>query len=119
MLMSESFDTDFCVYLEYHLGSVFRKSSDERIKYLWCDGVAIPLSNQLEKKFINDNRKLTIKAWIGADEQSEYEMTIKFGKYSLRRFAGGESLKECVPTGNNFDWIIIDLEKKKIELWLL
>jgi hypothetical protein len=117
--MSESFDNDFCVYLEYHLGSVFRKSSDERIKHLWCDGVSIPLLNQLEKKFINDNRKLITKAWIGADGQSEYEMTIKFGKYSLRRFASGRRLEDSIPDNESYDWIKIDIEKRIIELQFL
>ncbi|MCZ8217389.1 MAG: hypothetical protein O9262_14185 [Cyclobacteriaceae bacterium] len=117
--MTESFDEDFCVYLEYSLGVTFQKSEDERIKKLWCDGVAMPSSNQLEKKFISDNRKLITRAWIGVDGQSEFEMTIKLGKSSLQRFAQGKSLKDCISTVNNFDWIIINLEKKKIELRLL
>lgn len=117
--MTESFDEDFCVYLEYYLGVTFQKSEDERIKKLWCDGVAIPSSNQLEKKFIYDNRKLITKAWIGVDGQSEYEMTIKFGKYSLQRFAQGKSLKDCVPGNQSANWIQIDIERNTIEIQFL
>jgi len=117
--MSESIDENFCVYLEYHLGLVFQKSDDERVKHFWCDGVAIPSSDQLERKFVNDKRKLVTKAWIGKDGQSEYEISIKLGKYALRRFAKGKSLKDCIPGQENSDWIEIDVEMKKIELSLL
>jgi len=117
--MNKSFDEAFCIYLEYHIGSVFENSSDTMINHFWCDGVAMPSPEQLDKKYINDKRRITTKAWIGVNGQREYEITIKFGKYSLRRIAKGKSLKDCVPDYLSSDWIKIDIKKATIELQFL
>jgi hypothetical protein len=45
-------------------------------------------------------------------------MTIRFGKYSLRRYAKGKSLIDCIPSEETMDWIDIDIDKKTIELRL-
>ncbi len=116
--MNESFDESFCLYLECYLELAFSESHDERIKYFSCDGVMMPPPNQLHKKFINDKRKLTTKAWIGTDGQTEYEMIIQFGKYSLRRYAKSRSLTDCLPADEFSKSIIINIESKRIELML-
>jgi hypothetical protein len=118
-ISQESFNEDFCLYLEYHLGNTFAQSEDRAIRGLWCDGVMMPLiSSQLSKKSVNDTRRIVTKAWIGYDGQGEYELTIKFGKYSLRRYAKGTSLKDCVPGDETMGWINIDVEKRRIEIQL-
>ena len=110
---------DFCTHLEYHLGETFANSQDKKLWGLWCDGVSMPfIESQLAKKYVNDNRKIITKAWIGFDGQDEYEMTIKFGKYSLRRYAKGADLKDCLPGTETMDWITLDLEKRTIEIRL-
>ena len=114
----ESFNEDFCLFLEYHLSGTFANSEQNNIKWLWCDGVMMPFENQLSKKYVNDNRKIITKAWIGHDGNSQYEMTIKFGRYSLRRYARGTSLESCVPSEEMMDWINIDTVNKTIELML-
>ena len=118
-LPKESFNEDFCLYLEYHLGTSFEKSGIHVIKHFWCDGVAMPfIDSQLTKKSVNDTRKIETMAWIGWNGQSEYQMTIHFGKYSLRRYARGTSLLDCIPSSDSMDWVDIDIEKHTIELWL-
>ena len=117
-MVRESFNEDFCLFLEYHLSGTFANSEQNNIKWLWCDGVMMPFENQLSKKYVNDNRKIITKAWIGHDGNNQYEMTIKFGRYSLRRYARGTSLESCVPSEEAMDWINIDVINKTIELML-
>jgi hypothetical protein len=113
------FDEDFCIYLEYHLSRVFKNFEDDKIKFFWCDGVAMPLvEEQLTAKNVNETRKIITKSRIGTDGQGEYEMTINFGPKALSRYARGLDLKECVPSENSLDWIRLDIYKQKIELRL-
>ncbi|MEP7321745.1 MAG: hypothetical protein ABI761_07490 [Saprospiraceae bacterium] len=111
-----SFNEEFCTRLEYHLGETFEKSGRQDIKGFWCDGVSWTpiLENQLEKKNVNNTRKIVTEAWIGKDGQSDYEMTIHFGKYSLRRYARGNELIDCIPSIETMDWIEIDPVKRTI-----
>ena len=118
--ISDSFNEDFCTYLEKHLCDTFKNSKQEDLKSFWCDGISwdpIPDSH-LSKKNVNDTRKIVTTSWIGIDGQDEYEMIIKFGKYSLRRYASGTNLIDCIPDSANMDWIIIDTNNKTIDLRL-
>ena len=112
----ESFDEDFCGYLEYHLCRTFANHHSG----FWCDGVShLPLyESQLTKKSVNDTRKIETQAWLGLTGQDEYKMIIRFGKYSLRRYARGTSLIDCIPSEETMDWIDIDIGDKIIEIWL-
>jgi hypothetical protein len=115
----ESFDENFCAQLEYHLTRAFGESGDKKFKGLSCDGVLMPVTeSQLTKKNVNDTRKIITKAWLGYDGQDEYHMTIRFGKYSLRRYAKGYDLLDCLPSKDSLDWVVVDMEKKTIELRL-
>ena len=114
----ESFDKAFCEYLEYHLTRTLKNSEDKELSRLWCDGVAMPDSLQLTKKNVNDKRQITTKAWVGADGQTEFELVIKFGNCSLRRYSKGTSLNECVPDDDSLDWVTLDEKEKSIELRL-
>ena len=42
----------------------------------WCDGVIIPNGSDCSKKFINDNRHVYLKAWVGKDGQTEYDLIL-------------------------------------------
>jgi hypothetical protein len=118
-IIKESFNTDFCVQLEYHLTRTFGNLEDKKLKGFWCDGVMMPLiESQLTKKSVNDTRKIITKAWLGYDGQSEFEMAINFGQYSLRRYAKGSDLTDCLPSEHSMDWITLDIEGKTIELQL-
>ncbi len=111
---------DFCLHLEYRLCDTFKNSHQKVIGGLWCDGVSARSFNdpQLTKKHVNDTRKIETWAYIGKDGQDIYQMTIKFGTYSLRRYAIGESLIDCIPSEETMDWIDIDINEKTIELRL-
>lgn len=114
--MDESFNEDFCGYLEYQLGAVFEQSDDEDIKSLWCDGIAMPPFEQLDRKHVNDTRRIITRTWIGKTGQDEYAMTIKLGKYSLRRYAKMRSMIDCIPSPDADTWVVIDIENRTIEL---
>lgn len=114
--IKESFNEDFCAQLEYHLTRTFGKSE---LKGFWCDGISMPVNDsQLAKKYVNDKRKIVTKAWLGYSGQDEYEMTIKLGQYSLRRYSKGTDLLGCLPSDESTDWLTLNIEKKTIELQL-
>lgn len=120
MPAQESFNEDFCVYLEYHLCEAFAKSGSKDLKDYWCDGVSwVPSpTSQLGKKQVNDTRKIVTKAYIGPDGQDVYEMMIRFGNYALRRYAKGSSLIDCIPSSDSMDWITIHPDQRTIEIRL-
>lgn len=116
----QSFNKEFCSHLEYLLSATFEKLEREDLIGFWCDGVSsIPESEkQLSKKSVIDTRKIITKAWISKDGQSEYEMTIHFGKHSLRQYAKEAPLTDCLPNDDTMDWIDIDITNKTIEIRL-
>lgn len=110
-----SFNEEFCIMLEYHLGTTFFKSDRDELKGFWCDGV---LEKRISKKQVNDTRIIATIAWIGKNGQGEYDMRIYFGNKSLRRFAKGTSMIDCIPNSDSMDWIKMDIEKRIIEIEL-
>jgi hypothetical protein len=118
-IIKESFNEDFCGQLEYHLTRTFGNSEDKKFKGFWCDGVLMPfIESQLTKKSVNDTRKIITKAWLGYDGQGEFEMTINFGQHSLKRYAKGSDLTDCLPSKYSMEWITLDIKRKTIELQL-
>jgi hypothetical protein len=115
------FNEDFCISLECKLGEAFENSQIEELKGFCCDGVLCKPSPlwQLTIKNVNDTRKIKTIVWLGKDGQSEYETTVYFGKYSLRRYAKGISLIDCMPSPETMEWIEIDVEKKLLSIYLL
>ncbi len=110
---------DFCEFLEYEICKAFEHSDNEEINGFWCDGV---LTNQPDshysQKFVNDNRQVILKAFIGKDGQTVYELTLKFGNKALSRYARNLDIKECVPNPDKQNWFDIDIERHKIEIQL-
>ena len=118
--VSISFSQAFCSQLEYRLCQTFENSSRPDLSGFWCDGVSwdpVP-DTQLTKKSVNDSKCVVTRAWIGKDGQDEYEMTIQFGKYALRRIAKGTEMNDCIPSSETMDWIDIDTAKRTIEIRL-
>jgi hypothetical protein len=113
------FNEEFCISLECQLGAAFENSNDEKFKGFWCDGVSWQPSPlwQLTNKNVNDTRKINTTAWLRKDGQDEYNTTIHFGKYSLRRYANGTSIIDCIPSADTMDWIEIDVKKKLLSLY--
>lgn len=112
-------DQDFCDYLEYEICKAIELSGNNEIKGFWCDGVLLdhPDSNY-SQKFVIDNRQVILKAFIGKDGQTEYELTLKFGNKALSRYARNLDIKECVPNPDKQNWFDIDTKRNKIEIQL-
>ena len=120
MTSDTAFNERFCTYLEYHLGNTFENSNRNDLKGYWCDGISwnpIP-DNQLNKKSVNDTKKIVTKAWIGKNGQDEYEMTVRFGKYAFRRYMNGTDMTDCIPSADSMDWLDIDTNNKWIVIRL-
>lgn len=109
--MAESFNQEFCEFLEFHLCKTFKKAENKAIKSLWCDGI---IYQYFDKNHINDKKQVITKAWIGKDGQEEYEMIINFGEQALKQLNEGIEIINCVPEFENIDWINLEIEKKKI-----
>lgn len=73
---------------------------------------------ELSQKSVNDTRKIITTAYIGHGGEQVFEMTIRLGKYALRRYAKGSSMVDCIPGAESMDWITLDVENKKIEVRL-
>ncbi|MGB8192790.1 MAG: hypothetical protein WCF67_12760 [Chitinophagaceae bacterium] len=109
---------EFCDFLEYELTKAFANSNNTEIKNFWCDGVLLPSSEaEYSKKFVNDNRKVIMSAFIGPDGQDKYELTLNFGNKALSRYARDLSITDCVPA-NNYDWFDINTTERTISIQL-
>jgi len=115
------FNEKFCSRLENQICHEFEKSTDPELKGFWCDGVSwFPTEKQLTKKYVNDNRKIETKAWIGKTGQTEYKATIHFGQKALSKYAKGMDLTECIPDlESQAEWIEIDIKNNIIAINLL
>ena len=112
-------DIKFCEFLEHEMSKAFAESNNDQVKGFWCDGILLPtFENEYSKKFVNDNRKIVIIAFIGLSGQDKYELTLKFGNKALSRYARDLEISECVPNLENPDWFDIDIERKKILIQL-
>ena len=112
-------DQNFCDFLEYYISRACANSTNEQVKHFWCDGV-LPSNtgNEFSKKFVNDKRKVVMTAFIGMTEQDKYELTLKFGKKALSRYAKGLDIIECVPNSENGNGFDIDIDKRKVVIQL-
>jgi len=112
-------DQDFCEFLEYSLCKAFESSDNEAIKGFWCDGVLLPATaGSYSQKSINDNRWISLKAFIGKEGQSEYELILKFGNKALSRYARNLDIKDCIPAQRKINWFDVNIEKRRIEIQL-
>jgi hypothetical protein len=108
--VQNSFNTNFCTLLEYHLSNAFGNSPDNVLKYYWCDGIDKPVINQ---QFTSNNitsiKLLTTRAWTGDGGQHRYDMVIKLGRCSRRKALKGLDLADCLPDVESLDWVDIDV----------
>jgi hypothetical protein len=112
-------DQSFCISLEYCICEAFESYDVSGFKGFWCDGVL--LSKPMEyysKKYVNDKKVITIKAFIGQDGQTEYEVFLKLGNTALSRFARDLDISACMPSAFNDSNFIIDTKKREIEIQL-
>jgi len=112
-------DEDFCNILEWELSEAFLNSGLDALKRFWCDGVLMSEPDMYyTKKYINDNRQTTFKAFIGNDGETDYKLILLFGPKALSRMARDLDLSECIPDQQKPDWFYIDTDKKIIEVQL-
>lgn len=106
-----SFNKSFCVELECKIGSALESFIEKEIKGFWCDGI---IHRRVPKKYVNDNKEITTKAYLGKDGQSEYEMKLILGSKSLSRFSKGTNMSDCIPDAKEENWIQIVPDRKKL-----
>lgn len=112
-------DQDFCDFLEYEICKALMHSGNTEIKGFWCDGVTFLQSYHYNSKtFVNENKEIKLKTFIGKDGQTEYELTLKFGNRALGRFAKNLDLKACVLSPEKQNWFNIDTKRNKISIQL-
>ncbi len=112
-------DQDFCEYLEYTICKALEHLDNDQIRGFWCDGILLnQQDNTYSQKFVNDNKQIILKAFIGKDGQTEYELTLKFGNKALSRYTRNLDIKGCVPNTDKQNWFDIDTKRNKIEIQL-
>jgi hypothetical protein len=117
----ESFNTEFCEKLNSYLMDAMRDCHHPLAKACWMDGVLMPfVERQLSKKHVNDTRRIETHAWALTNKGDvKFDVVIYLGKYSLRRYAKGSALDDCLPPIDDTGAAKINFEKELIELQLL
>lgn len=110
----------FWTMLEFRISGDLYNTNIPELKGFWCDGIYLPSTDhQLKKKFINDNRKIHLKAWLGKTGQVVYDATIHFGRKAQSIYARDLSLVNSIPDKEDHDnWFEIDVRKKTIDIYL-
>lgn len=108
-----------CSILEYKITEAFKSSNISGTKGFWCDGVLLcKPAEYYSKKYINDNRIITLKAFIGKDGQTEYVLFLKFGNKALSRFARDLDISVCMPSVFSDSNFVINIERREMEIKL-
>ncbi len=109
----------FYEFLEYELCKAFKLSDNKEISSYWCDGIILSEEEyHTLEKLINNNKEIRLKAFIGKDGQSEYDLTVKFGKKSLVRYQKNGDIQDCFAFLEEKSLFAIDTEKSTIEITL-
>lgn len=112
-------DQDFCDFLEYEICKALMHSGNTEIKGFWCDGVTFLQSDHYyAQTFVNENKEIKLKTFIGKEGQTEFELTLKFGNNALSRFSRNLDLKACVPSLEKQNWFDIDTNRNQITIQL-
>lgn len=107
-------DTDFCDFLERWIDRALGNLPRKPEKDLCCDGVLRPtFEHEYSKKFVNDNRKVVMTAFIGFDGQGKYALTLYFGNKALSRYARDLDVSGCLPDPFSADCFGIDVDNRQ------
>ncbi len=95
------------------------------LKYFWCDGVVdSPYYNHdvnidyLSPEKIMIRKDIVTTAYIGEDGQDLYSLTLKFGHLALEAYQNNKKLIMYLPDMTNSNDLVIDIEKKTIQIQL-
>lgn len=113
--IKESFNKQFCEQLEIEINKLLPLSSNQAIKHYRCGGIE---HCHYSKKYVNDNRKIGTRMWIGKEGQEEYRAIIVLGKYALRRYGRGTDMSDCIPENDIDEWMQINEEERRIQIML-
>lgn len=121
------FDEIFCVALSFFISEALSKSDDKDWRRCWCDGVLLPDNNTDDSvKQLIRTREVVTKAWIdegqvkgGQRGQFLYDMILYFGEASLDKLKTGDRLDGCIPEDGADSWIVLNRERKTIEIQLM
>jgi len=110
----------FWTMLEFKLSGELYQTTIPELKGFWCDCIYLPPTDpQLKKKFVNDNRKIFLKAWLGKTGQEVYDATVHFGRKAQSVYARDLPLLNCIPDEESDGiWFEIDVKTKTIDIYL-
>lgn len=112
-------NADFLSTLEHSIRQALRHLDTDETKGFWCDGILLSEGNaHYSIKSVNANRSVKLKAFLGKDGQTPYELTLLFGGHALSRYARDLSLEDCIPDRPADEWIAVDTAKKQITVHL-
>lgn len=112
-------DKDFYISLEYAISEALAASTEEAIKGFWCDGVMpVEPDSHYSPKHVNDHRAIRLRAFVGKDGQTEYDLVVKFGPKALSRYSRGLSIQDCITANSEENWLTIDTNARRIEVKL-
>jgi hypothetical protein len=112
-------DQEFLITLEYKICAAFKSIDNESLNWFWCDGVLLSEPDSYySQKSINDKRQAELKAYIGKDGQTVYNLTLKFGRKALSRYARNLDIAQCIPETPPENWFYIDVDKKEVVIQL-
>jgi hypothetical protein len=57
-------------------------------------------------------------AFVGTTGQDGYLLELRFGKKALSRYAKNLDIKDCIPSADYRDWLLVDPLNKKIIMQL-
>jgi hypothetical protein len=110
----------FCELLEYKITAALQKSPDDSLKGYWCDGILLPtFENEYSQKYVNDNRRITLSAFIGIDGQDKYEVVLLLGKNALSKYSRGLNISDCMPEFETTGEFTFDSIRKQLIIELL
>ena len=117
---SKMINKAFCELLEYKITATLQNSPNDLIKGYWCDGVLLPsFECEYSQKYVNDNRWITLTAFVGVDGQDKYEVVLLFGTKALGKYARGLDISDCIPDFQTTGGFIFDRFKNQLVVELL
>lgn len=112
-------DQNFCSFLEYEISKILANTGNLMLKGFWCDGVLLPESKkEYSQKFVNNNKKVIMTAFIGKTGQEKYKLILKFGNQALSKYAKDLDISDCMPIVKDSNCFAIDTIKQELTIQL-
>lgn len=110
---------EFCDYLEYEVCKYLKCSNDKIANKFWCDGVMPSMSSlYYSKEYVKTQKEIILKAFVGIDGQTEYDLILKLGIVALDKYLLDENIEACFYDYSQIGVFNINVERKRIEIQL-